>query len=184
MTCGSDGGGSGEVTSDLREPGDSDRSAEAERPLIVGFGEALIRLTASEHRPLEVASTLTIDVGGAELNTLVALAQLGCRARWVSRLPLNPFGRRIAGHARHHGVELAVAWDSNARAGLYFVEEGTHPRPTEVLYDRAGSAASRMQPGMFDWARILHSATALHCSGITCAFGPDAEGAVLQALES
>ncbi len=123
-------------------------------------------------------------MGGAELNTLVALAQLGYRTRWVSRLPRNPLGRRIAGHARRHGVDLAVGWDTDARAGIYFVEEGAHPRPTQVLYDRAGSSASRLQPGMFDWPRLLDSAAALHCSGITCALGPDAEKAVLEALES
>jgi 2-dehydro-3-deoxygluconokinase len=153
-------------------------------PLVVGFGEALIRLTARDRVPLELASTLTVDVGGAELNTLVALAQLGCRARWVSRLPRNPLGRRIAGHARRHGVDAVIDWDNDARAGLYFVEEGAQPRPTQVLYDRAGSSASRLQPGMFDWARLLEPAAALHCSGITCALGPDAEKAVLEALES
>jgi 2-dehydro-3-deoxygluconokinase len=170
-----------------REPGAADKpggAAEAESPLVVGFGEALIRLTAKDHSPLEFASELTVEVGGAELNTLVAMAQLGCRARWVSRLPRNALGQRIAGHARRHSVDLAVEWDSDARAGLFFVEEGAHPRPTQVLYDRAGSSASRMQPGMFDWPRILDSAAALHCSGITCALGSDAERAVLEALES
>lgn len=158
--------------------------AEADRPLVVGFGEALIRLTAQDRLPLELASAVTLDVGGAELNALVALAQLGCRSRWVSRLPRNPLGRRIAGHARRHGVEIVVDWDSDARAGLYFVEEGAHPRPTRVIYDRAGSSASRLQPGMFDWPRVLESAAALHCSGITCALGPDAEKAVLEAVDS
>jgi 2-dehydro-3-deoxygluconokinase len=161
-----------------------DRAEGARSPLVVGFGEALIRLTARDRVPLELASALTMEVGGAELNTLVALAQLGCQARWVSRLPRNPLGRRIAGHARRHGVDAVIDWDSDARAGLYFVEEGAHPRPTQVLYDRAGSSASRLQPGTFDWPRLLEQAEALHCSGVTCALGPDAEKAVLEALES
>lgn len=158
--------------------------AGGERPLVVGFGEALIRLTAQDRVPLEYAGALTVDVGGAELNVLIALAQFGFRTRWVSRLPENPLGRRIAGHARRHGVGLAVEWDSDARAGLYFVEEGAQPRPTRVLYDRIGSAASCLRPGGFDWPRVLGSAAALHCSGITCALGPDAEKAVLEALGS
>ncbi|HUY47155.1 MAG TPA: sugar kinase [Streptosporangiaceae bacterium] len=161
----------------------ADTSAGAERPLVVGLGEALIRLTAQQRVLLERATALTVDVGGAELNALVALAQLGCRTRWVSRLPQSPLGRHIAGHARRHGVDLEVGWDNGSRAGLYFVEEGSAPRPTQVLYDRAGSAASRLQPGMFDWPRVLRSAAVLHCSGITCALGPDAEKAVLEAFE-
>ena len=156
----------------------------ADLPLVVGFGEALIRLTAKDRLPLELATAVTLDVGGAELNALIALAQLGCRARWVSRLPRNPLGHRIVGHARRHGVEVVIDWESDARAGLYFIEEGSHPRPTRVIYDRAGSSASRLHPGMFDWPRVLDSAAALHCSGITCALGPDAEKAVVEALES
>ena len=154
-----------------------------EPPLVVGFGEALVRLTARRRMPLEYASELTMDVGGAELNVLIALAQLGCRARWVSRLPENPLGRLIARHARRHDVDLSVDWVPDGRSGLYFVEEGAYPRPTQVLYDRAGSAASQFQPGMFDWPEILGPAAALHCTGITCALGPGAENAVLEAFE-
>ncbi len=155
----------------------------ADGPLVVGFGEALVRLTARDRVPLEYATGLTVDIGGAELNVLVALAQLGCRTRWVSRLPQNPLGRQILGHARRHGVEADIDWDAGARSGLYFVEEGVYPRPAQVLYDRAGSAASLIEPGMFDWTRILRSAAVLHCTGITCALSPLAEKAVVEAFE-
>jgi 2-dehydro-3-deoxygluconokinase len=165
------------------DAGTADDLGRTARPLVVGLGEALIRLTAQQRALLERATALTVDVGGSELNVLIALAQLGCRTRWVSRLPDNPLGRRIADHARHHGVELEVDWDDGGRAGLYFVEEGAHPRPTRVLYDRTGSAASRLQPGKVNWPRVLASADVLHCTGITCALGSDAEKAVLEAFE-
>lgn len=161
-----------------------DGPPDAEPPVVVGFGEALVRLTAQRRMPLEYATGLIVDVGGTELNVLVALAQLGCRTRWVSRLPENPLGRLIVNHARRHGVETAVDWAADGRSGLYFVEEGVYPRPTRVLYDRVGSAASQLQPGMFDWPEILRPATVLHSTGITCALGPDAEKAVLEAFES
>jgi len=152
-------------------------------PLVVGLGEAMVRLTAERKVPLEYATGLQIDVGGAELNALIALAQLGCRSRWVSRLPENQLGRLIAGHASRHRVQTDIDWLAGGRAGLYFVEEGSYPRSTQVLYDRAGSAASQLRPGLFDWPAILSSATALHCTGITCALGPDAEQAVLEAVQ-
>lgn len=152
-------------------------------PLVVGLGEALVRLTAQGKMPLEYSTGLTVDVGGTELNVLVALAQLGCRARWVSRLPDNPLGRMVAGHARRHGVDAEIEWDEQSRCGLYFVEEGVFPRPTQVHYDRGGSAASQFRPGMFDWSAILAQASALHSTGITCALSPDAERAVIEAFE-
>lgn len=152
-------------------------------PLVVGFGEALIRLTAQHRMPLEYATGLNVSVGGAELNFLITLAKLGYRSRWVSSLPENPLGRLIASHAWRHGVGTEIDWDPDGRAGLFFVEEGGYPRPTRVHYDRAGSAASRLRPGMFDWPAILGDASALHITGITCALGPDAEKAVLEAFE-
>jgi 2-dehydro-3-deoxygluconokinase len=152
-------------------------------PLVVGFGEALIRLTAQHRMPLEYATELAVSVGGAELNFLITLAKLGCRSRWVSSLPENPFGRLIARHAWQHRVATEIDWDADGRAGLYFVEEGVYPRPTRVHYDRAGSVASQLTPGVFDWPTILADASALHSTGITCALGPDTEKALLEAFQ-
>src|SRR5579875_626748 len=153
-------------------------------PLVVGFGEALIRLCPAGFAPLEHAGHLDVEVGGSELNTLVALSQLGCRPRWVSRLPDNPLGRRVAGHARRYGVDVELIWEADGRIGLYFVEQGVAPRHTQVLYDRGDSSASHLTPGQFDWGRLLEGAGALHCSGITCALGAGAADAVVEAVET
>jgi 2-dehydro-3-deoxygluconokinase len=147
------------------------------------MGEALLRLTVPEHVRFERATTFDLEVGGTELNVLIALSQFGFRTRWVSRLPRNPLGERVAAHARQFGVELEVEWDAHGRVGLYFVELGVSPRPAEVFYDRAGSSASRLEPGSFDWSRILERASVFHCTGITCALGPGAEKTVLEALD-
>lgn len=171
-------GASGPLEADGAVAGDG-----AGERLVVGFGEALIRLTARRKVPLEHATELDVTVGGAELNVLIALSQLDCRSRWVSSLPENPLGRLIAGHARRHRVATEIDWDADSRVGLYFVEEGAYPRPTQVHYDRAGSAASRIRPGVFSWPAILGEAAALHSTGITCALGPDTEKAVLEAFD-
>src|SRR5262245_55605311 len=63
---------------------------------VVTFGEAMIRLSPPNFRRLEQARSLDVQVGGAELNTAVALARLGRSAAWVSRLTNNPLGRLIA----------------------------------------------------------------------------------------
>ncbi len=178
-----DGTGAGTARSESARADGVRTQGGAGNPLVVGFGEALIRLTSQRRVPLEYATELDVTVGGAELNALIALAQLGCGGRWVSSLPDNPLGRLIAAHAKRHGVATEIDWDAEGRAGLYFVEEGAYPRPTQVHYDRAGSAASQIRPGVFDWPTILGEASALHCTGITCALGPDTEKAVLEAFE-
>jgi len=139
---------------------------------VVGVGEAMVRLTPTSRARLEQAQELRVSVGGAELNALILLSRLGVDTLWVTRLPANPLGRLIAAHARSHGVSLHVEWDADARAGLYFVETGAAPRPTEVVYDRSNSAASRLEPGRVDWPRLLDGASCLHVSGITPALGP------------
>ncbi len=157
---------------------------EQEPPLVVGVGEALVRFTARDHLPLEYASQLTIDVGGAELNALIVMAQLGCRARFVSRLPRSSLGRIVLAHAQRHHVDSYVDWDDESRVGLYFVENGVPPRPARVLYDRKYSAAARMRPGTFKWSQLLLGAAALYSTGITCALGRDVEEALVEGMQT
>jgi 2-dehydro-3-deoxygluconokinase len=151
---------------------------------VVGVGEAMVRLTPTSRARLEQAQELRVSVGGAELNALILLSRLGVDTLWVTRLPANPLGRLIAAHARSHGVSLHVEWDADARAGLYFVETGAAPRPTEVVYDRSNSAASRLEPGRVDWSRLLDGASCLHVSGITPALGPGPYAVVREAMEA
>lgn len=137
---------------------------------VVAFGEAMLRLTPPGRERLERTRRLDVTVGGAELNTAVALRGLGVPAAWVSVLPETALGRLIAREARAAGVDVGgVRWvpEAAGRAGLYFLEEATDPRPSAVTYDRTGSAMARAAPGAFDWAALLRGAAALHVSGIT-----------------
>jgi 2-dehydro-3-deoxygluconokinase len=145
--------------------------------VIVGLGEAMLRLSAPAHARLEQAQAFEVDVGGAELNALIAAVAFGARGRWVTRQADNPLGRRVVAHARAHGVEPRVVWDEDARAPLYFVEHGAPPRPTQVLYDRGGSGLARLVADEFDWDAALDGAAAALTSGITCGIGPGAAAA-------
>src|SRR4051794_5910979 len=108
---------------------------------IVTFGEAMLRLTPPGFQRLEQASALDLWIAGAELNVAVALARIGEPVRWISRLPDNPLGRRVAAQARANGVCTDhVDWAPEGRLGLLFVEVGQRPRATASLYDRADSA--------------------------------------------
>jgi 2-dehydro-3-deoxygluconokinase len=138
---------------------------------VVGLGEALVRLSPPGMGRLEVATQLQLEVGGAELNALIAARRGGMEATWLSRIADNPLGRRLAAHALAHGVEARVQWEPGARAPLYFVEQGVDPRPSRVLYDRSGSAMVGLDAGDFDFAAELAGADAVLCSGITCGLG-------------
>jgi 2-dehydro-3-deoxygluconokinase len=152
---------------------------------VVTFGEAMIRLTPPGNERIERSGTLTLSPGGAELNTAVTLAALGLNASWVSRLPENALARYLDRQARAHGVDMSqVIWvpEDEGRMGLYFLEEGTDPRPSAVVYDRKGSAIANVRPGEFDWGSIFDGANAFHISGITPAISPAARAESLAAI--
>jgi 2-dehydro-3-deoxygluconokinase len=154
---------------------------------VVAFGEAMVRLTPPGNERLERATSLDLTVGGAELNSAATLTCLDVPASWVSRLPDVPLGRAVARGARAAGVDLShLQWvpESAGRAGVYYLEEASDPRPSAVYYDRADSAFARMPPGTFDWPAILDGARALHISGITPALGPGPRAETMAAIRA
>src|SRR5436305_7552549 len=152
---------------------------------VVTFGEAMVRLSPPNFRRLEQARSLDLFVGGAELNTAVALARLGHSPAWVSRLTRNPLGRLIANHAREAGVATDhVLWTEGDRVGVYFLEFGAAPRASSVLYDRKQSAMAQIRPGMVDWPTIFTGSRWFHVTGITPALSPSAAEATREALQA
>jgi 2-dehydro-3-deoxygluconokinase len=138
---------------------------------VVTFGEAMVRFSVPAGQALESAARFDVHIAGAEANVAVALARLGFRAGWVSKLVDDPLGRRVAGELRRHGVDTsAVVWTPRGRTGLYFVEHAPPPRGVTVYYDRAGSAATTIGPDEIDWAAVT-GARWTHLSGITAALG-------------
>ncbi|HUT53405.1 MAG TPA: sugar kinase [bacterium] len=147
------------------------------------FGETMVRVSTRPGQALEAATRVDLYTGGTESNTAVALARLGSRTAWVSRLPDNPLGRRIAADVARHGVDVSgVIWQNDARAGLYFVEFATPPRSTTVTYDRKDSAISRLKPGELDWKFLLDTRI-LHLTGITPALSAGCARAVAEAIK-
>ncbi|HKI98564.1 MAG TPA: sugar kinase [bacterium] len=148
---------------------------------VVTWGETMLRLSAPRGEPLEATPALEVAVGGTESNVAIALARLGRPAAWVSRLPANPLGRRIARDIAAHGVDVShVLWaDAAEKAGLYFIEPGAAPRPNLVLYERRDSAVARLQPDALDYA-FLASGRVLHLTGITPALSEGCRAAWLR----
>jgi 2-dehydro-3-deoxygluconokinase len=136
---------------------------------VVTLGETMIRLSPPFDQRIEQAERLHLKVGGAESNLAVALARLGLKTAWVSRLVDNALGRRIVSEIRAHGVDTShVIWTEEGRVGTYFIEHGRTPRRIQVLYDRAGSAITDLKPEEVDW-KLLSQTRMIHLTGITVA---------------
>ncbi|MBN1686886.1 MAG: sugar kinase [Spirochaetales bacterium] len=150
---------------------------------LITFGEAMVRLSAPDFKRLEQTTTLDINIGGAEMNVAVAAARIGLKSSFVTALPSNPLGRMIANKAREHGVDTShIVWSDNGRAGLYFVEFGSAPRGTAVLYDRADSALAQIQPDAVDWDKLFSNTRVFHTTGITPGVSDTAATVAMEAL--
>ena len=152
---------------------------------VVTLGEALIRLYPPHGWTLEQAAAWYVSVAGTEANVAVALARLGRRACWISRLPRNPLGRRVAGALAAAGVDVSrIVWAETGRVGLYFTETGITPEDVQVWYDRGHSCFAELEPEAIRWDG-LESFELMHFTGITPALGEGplhtVEAAVTQA---
>lgn len=150
---------------------------------VVTLGETMLRLAPPNFERLEQARMFEVTAGGSESSTAVGIARLGLSVAWVSKLPQNPLGRFIANKIREHGVDIShVIWVKEGRVGVYFLEFGSSPRASQVIYDRKGSAISTLAPDEIDWKPILNGTRLFHTSGITPALSKSCAEATVKAI--
>jgi 2-dehydro-3-deoxygluconokinase len=150
---------------------------------VVTVGEAMLRLSVRPGDRLEDAPAFDIHVAGSEANVAFAAARVGLRTAWVSALPDNPLGRRVAGTLAGGGVDVSmVHWVKGGRLGLYFVELGAAPRPISIVYDRAASTMALASADAFDW-QAASDTQFMHVSGITLALSEPSRGVATRAMQ-
>ncbi|MBA7533142.1 2-dehydro-3-deoxygluconokinase [subsurface metagenome] len=156
---------------------------------LIGFGEAMVRFNAPDHKRLEQSSYLEMAIAAAELNVAVNTARLGLKTAWVSKLVDTWSGSYIINKAREQGVNmshvLSVPFDGvgKVRNGLCFLEIGVGPRASKQIYDRGHSAISQIQSGEINWEKMLSQTKWLHTSGITTAISDSAADETIVALK-
>jgi len=149
---------------------------------VVCFGELLLRLSPPGQELLLQSPHLDARFGGAEANVAASLAILGHPSAVVSALPDNAIGHACAAELRRHGVDTGGIRFADGRMGVYFIAPGAMQRPTEVVYDRAGSVFACT--AAYDWPRLLDGARWLHLSGINLALGEASAQSALAAVRA
>ncbi|MBR5283292.1 MAG: sugar kinase, partial [Alistipes sp.] len=148
---------------------------------IVTFGEIMLRLATPDHMRFGQSQSLVATFGGGEANVAVSLANYGEDVEFVTRLPKNDIAAACVKELRGLGVKTENIVYGGERMGIYFLETGAVARPSKVIYDRAHSSISTIEPGMIDWAAVLEGAEWFHFTGITPAISASAAEVCLEA---
>lgn len=152
-------------------------------PKVITFGEIMLRLSTPGYLRFSQARQFDATFGGGEANVAVSLANFGIDAEFVTRLPDNDIARSCLRDLRSYGVGTSHCITGGERLGIYFLETGAVARPSKVVYDRAHSAISTIQPGMVDWHEVFQGADWFHWTGITPAISESAALACLEAIK-
>lgn len=144
--------------------------------MVLTAGETMALLDPLGEGKPRLGMPLQLRFAGAESNFAIALARLGVRVAWASRLGRDSFGDMIERGLRDEGVDLRWVRRDEARTGLFckWRAAGT----SGVAYYRAGSAASRLRPEDVP-DEALDGVRLVHLTGITTAISDSARALVL-----
>ena len=133
----------------------------------ITIGELLMRLSPPDYEKIRTTSSYVVNFGGAEANVAVSLANLGVDTTVFTVLPDNDIGRSAVRSLKANDVHTKHIIKADGRMGLYYLEEGVSVRPSQVIYDRSGSAFAEYDYKDVDFENILKDYDWLHLSGIT-----------------
>lgn len=134
----------------------------------ITFGETMLRLTPNNNTSKIKSSRLfQVNYAGSESNVASSLGVLGNEVSHITKFPNNQLGDAAIASLRLYGIDTKHIPRGGNRIGTYFIEIGSSIRPSRVVYDRANSAISEIEPNEFDWEEILENKKWLFLSGIT-----------------
>jgi 2-dehydro-3-deoxygluconokinase len=151
---------------------------------VVTFGEIMLRLSPPGFLRFSQTNSFDIVYGGGESNVAVSLANYGVPVDFVTRLPKNDIGDCALMELRKRGVNTQNIIFGGDRLGIYFLETGAVSRGSKVVYDRANSAISEIQPSMIDWDKVFDGTEWFHWTGITPAISQSAADVCLEAIKA
>lgn len=151
---------------------------------VVTFGEIMLRLNPNGYQRFVQADSFDASYAGGEANVAVSLANYGCDAAFVSKVPSHEIGQCAVNALRRYGVDTSKMVRGGERLGIYFLEKGASQRASKVIYDRAGSSIATAVSSDFDWDSIFDGADWFHFTGITPALGGNMPEICLEACKA
>lgn len=146
---------------------------------ILCFGELLLRLSPEAGWPAQ--GSLSSYVGGAELNVAMALGNWKQAAALGTALPDNPVSSLLKDYLTQSHIATDTILVKDGRIGTYYLTPGQDLKSAGVVYDRAFSSFSLLEPRDIDYDAYLQGVRHLHLTAISPAVSASA-AATCQAL--
>ena len=128
-------------------------------------------------------SVMPVYIGGAELNTATALAKWNVPVTYFTALPDNYLSKEICDELRKRNINTDPINFSGNRIGSYYLPQGSDLKNAGVIYDRAHSSFSELQPGQIDWETVLNDISWFHFSAISPALNKNIAAVCKEAVE-
>lgn len=136
---------------------------------IISCGEIIMRLSPENGSLLIQNGDLKRYVGGAELNVLSGISNLGGKTSFISKIPshdLGIFSKRFINSNNINTDYLVYDKNKNSRLPIYYYEYGASPRKPNVIYDRQHSSFQNLSELEID-DTIYNLGKIFHISGIS-----------------
>jgi 2-dehydro-3-deoxygluconokinase len=133
---------------------------------VLCFGELLLRLSPAANGEWIKEQSIPVFVGGAELNAAQALARWEVPVTYLSAIPSHLLSQQIVSYLEQRNVDCSVMHYRGNRIGTYYLPVGSELKNAGVIYDRAHSSFSELEPGMINWEQVLEDVSWFHFSAI------------------
>jgi 2-dehydro-3-deoxygluconokinase len=147
------------------------------------FGELLLRFSPELGGKWIRRSRMPLFIGGAELNTATALAKWNLPVAYCTVLPDNYLSKEICDELGKRNIGKDQVIFSGNRIGTYYLPQGSDLKNAGVIYDRAYSSFSELQPGQIDWDAVLTNVSWFHFSAISPAINQNVATVCKEAVE-
>lgn len=151
---------------------------------ILCFGELLLRFSPQLQGAWIRQNTMPVFTGGAELNVATALANWKEDVSYCTAMPDNYLSKEIITSVHHKKIQTDKIIFSGNRIGIYYLPEEADLKHASVIYDRANSSFSDMNPGQINWDEILEGVSWFHFSAISPALNEKVALVCKEALEA
>ena len=151
---------------------------------ILSFGELLLRICPDAGGSWLQENTLPFYVGGAECNVATALAIWGTPSAYFTAVPDNSMTRQLTAWLEQKGIDTSRLRFQGERLGIYYLPKGKDLKNAGVIYDRAHSSFSALEPGSINWDQTLTDIGWLHFSAISPALNAKAAAVTKELLQA